>query len=744
MKKRIVSLLLAVCMTASLLVVSASGAQSVTFADVGDRSTAMAVESLRLMGVLDGYRDGTFRPNASLTRAQFCKMVVYAMNASEELGRYSMVTVFPDVKPSYWAASYINMAAKGKKVIAGFADGRFHPDNTVTVGQAVTILVRLLGYTDEDVGGIWPQGHMATAATIGLTEGVSSNAYAKLTRGQAARLFLNLLRMEKKEGGDYISDLGTTVEGQVLVSCSAAAPDGSKTGLQTAEGTVYQLSNNKISNGVLNGQKGTLVLDKKGGKVLTFVPDSVGSSKSGTVSEAKANLLTLTDGSKYAMSSSTELYLDNKQSTWGESFAMLTSGSSVTLYLSAAGTVEYVFAGGGAAADKAVIIYENQSAAGLDALTGGVTGYQIYKDGVLAGAGDLRKYDVATYSSVSNSIRVCDNRISGYYEDCSPNPQTPTTVTVLGHVFNVLPSAVESLSQFKPGQQVTFLLTEDNQIAGAIEAKGGISGNVLGIVKSVSADSAKVELLCGVTVEGKASLSASSVEQMEGQLVRVSSTRNGLSLTKATSSISGDLNVSARTVGTKTLAENVRILQRTAEGLKTIGLSQITTATVPKSDISYVGQDWAGRVNVLVIGGANNSVVLYGRTVVREETTGSGEDADTIRTIAVEYGVDQTFGPITTNYEIPNGAFVKATLNAAGTRYTGLRELTGLKKVPASAWIGTTAVTFGARTYTVAEDVACYNQATGTWMTLAAARAYSDTLNLYVENGAVRVVEIPK
>ena len=202
--------------------------------------------------------------------------------------------------------------------------------------------------------------------------------------------------------------------------------------------------------------------------------------------------------------------------------------------------------------------------------------------------------------------------------------------------------------------------------------------------------------------------------------------------------------MSARTVGTKTLAENVRILQRTAEGLKTIGLSQITTATVPKSDISYVGQDWAGRVNVLVIGGANNSVVLYGRTVVREETTGSGEDADTIRTIAVEYGVDQTFGPITTNYEIPNGAFVKATLNAAGTRYTGLRELTGLKKVPASAWIGTTAVTFGARTYTVAEDVACYNQATGTWMTLAAARAYSDTLNLYVENGAVRVVEIPK
>ena len=57
-----------------------------TFSDVGDRTTAMAVESLRLLGVLDGYSDGTFRPGAVLTRAQFCKMAVYAMNGSDELG----------------------------------------------------------------------------------------------------------------------------------------------------------------------------------------------------------------------------------------------------------------------------------------------------------------------------------------------------------------------------------------------------------------------------------------------------------------------------------------------------------------------------------------------------------------------------------------------------------------------------------------------------------------------------------
>ena len=107
MKKRLLSALLAVCMAASLLVLpaGAAAADTVRFADIRDTETAVAVESLRLMGVLDGYQDGNFRPDAVLTRAQFCKMAVYAMNGESELGLYRTVTVFPDVKPFHWASS---------------------------------------------------------------------------------------------------------------------------------------------------------------------------------------------------------------------------------------------------------------------------------------------------------------------------------------------------------------------------------------------------------------------------------------------------------------------------------------------------------------------------------------------------------------------------------------------------------------------------------------------------------------
>lgn len=137
MKRRIMTFLLAVCMAVSLLAVPAGAANTaaVTFSDLGDKSTAVAVESLasaRCAGRLWGW-DLPPR-HLLLTRAQFCKMAVYAMNGSNELGRYRTVTVFSDVKPSYWAAPYINMAAKGKNIISGYADGKFHPDRTVTVG----------------------------------------------------------------------------------------------------------------------------------------------------------------------------------------------------------------------------------------------------------------------------------------------------------------------------------------------------------------------------------------------------------------------------------------------------------------------------------------------------------------------------------------------------------------------------------------------------------------------------------
>ena len=731
-------------MAVSLLVVpaGAAGAETVTFSDVGDRTTAMAVESLRLMGVLDGYGDGTFRPGTVLNRAQFCKMAVYVMNGSGELSRYRTVTVFPDVKPSHWAAAYINMAAKGKNIIAGYADGQFHPDRTVTVGQAVTILLRLLGYKDEDIGGVWPDSYMAEASVIGLTEGVGADGNAGLTRGQAARLFLNLLRAQTKEGGTtFAATLGQTVEGVLLTSDT----EGGQGRLQLSNGITYTLTDGKASNGLLNGLKGTLVVDSRSGRAMTFVPDTLGSSKSVVLASAKATEMTDTTGTTYTMQSDTQVFQNGEVSSWGEAYTWLSAGTSLTLYLDDTGNVDYVFAGGGGTSTAAVIVYEQGSTAGFASLAGGTTGYTIYKNGVRASSGDLRRYDVATYSAATNSIRVCDTRITGYYEDCSPNPSEPSKITVLGYEFNVLPSAMQTVSQFRPGDQITLLLTEDNQVAGAVEASGNTAtGNAIGIAE-VSSGSATVDLLCGIQVKGSVSLSASDVERLNGQLVRVSSNRKGgLSLTRLTGGVFGNLDVENQKMGSRELAENVIIFQNDGGSLSAISLSQITEATVPASQISYAGTDWAGRVKVIVL---NSSISAGGYIFGRAHYTANyDEEGNRVGNaqISVEYGAGKTTATFETGYVVRNGDIVGITIVTAGNtqRLGSLIYPNELRNVPNSAWSGKGAVTVNGRTYTVPDNVPCYNQETRDWVTLTEARAYADSATLYVYDGMVRFVEV--
>ena len=743
MRKRITAWLLSVCMAVSLLAVpaGAAGSATVTFSDIGDRTTAMAVESLRLMGVLDGYGDGTFRPGTVLTRAQFCKMAVYALNGSDELGRYRTVTVFPDVKPSHWAAAYINMAAKGKSIIAGYADGQFHPDRTVTVGQAVTILLRMLGYKDEDVGGVWPDSYMAEGAVIGLTDGVGTDGNAGLTRGQAARLFLNLLNSPTKEGGStFAGTIGQTVEG-VLVS---ADNEGGTGRLKLSTGAAYSLTEGRASNGMLNGMRGTLIVDSGSGRALTFVPEITGSSRTVVLAAAKPEELTDTAGNTYAVSGDTQVFQNGAVSAWSEAYAWLSAGTSLTLYLDAAGSVDYVFAGGGSTSTAAVIVYEDRSTAGFESLTGGAADYAIYKNGVRANAGDMRRYDVATYSPMDNAIRVCDTRIAGYYEDCSPNPEAPSTITVLGHEFNVLPSARQSVSQFRPGDQMTLLLTEDNQVAGAVKAgtgAGGAAGNAMGIAQ-VSGSSAKVNLLCGITVEGSFTGSA---EQMDGQLVRVSSTKRGqISLTRLTGGVSGDLDLETGKLGSRDLAENLIVFQDSGDGLTAISLSQITDAVVPRNRITYAATDWDGRVRIIVL---NASIAASGYTFGRAEYTATyDEEGNRVGNarLAVQYGESQKTAAYETGYVVRNGDVVGISIvnDGSSQRIGRLIYPEELRNIPNEAWSGPGAVTVNGRTYTVPSNVPCYNLETDNWVTLTEARQYADTCTLYIHENMVRFIEV--
>jgi len=642
MKKRLLTLFMAVVMAASLCSVPASA-----FSDVADRTTATAVETLRLMGVLDGYGDGTFRPNTELNRAQFCKMVVYLMDGSDELGKYSVLTVFPDVKPSHWAASFVNLAAKGAHVISGYPDGKFHPERTVTAGQAVTILLRLLGYSDADIGGIWPTSQMAMGKSIGLTNGVGlTDGNRALTRGQAAKLFVNFLRTETKAGGTY----HTLEEETTLLSVDGGAGTLTVSGSKSYPMVVARPTTSLV------GTRGQVVLNSKG-KALGFLPTSSGSA---------------------------------------------------------------------GVANGAVIIQEDGSSAGLNALAGG-SSYSIYKNGMPASVSDLRKNDVAIWNEDNQTVRVCDTRVTVYYENCSPSPSAPVTIEALGGTqFPVLSTAVESLSKFKPGQIMTLLLTADGQVAGAVKGSGSSRGNAVGIVDG----DGKVRLLCGTL---QLALNTVAPEEYRGQVVEIASGEKGkMEFDALKGGVSGDLDTAAGKLGSRKLAQNVMLL---ADG-KVLSLSELSSPQVRKSDILYARTNWNGDVDLIVLKGTETGKI-YGRAVV----TADPLDPDR-RLIAVEYGNGQRTEAYSSGLTVSSGNYVSVKINSSNTGFIMLDKLTRLRDVSEKAWVGKGAVNYGGETYVVPETVLCYNADGGRWITLDAAFAYAGEMDLYVENGVVRVVEV--
>lgn len=716
-----------------------------TFHDITDAQTAENVEVLRLMGVIDGVTDTSYQPNGSLTRAQFCKMAIVMMGKANLVGQYKSYTIFPDVRSSHWAAGYVNLAVKGEnKFISGYPDGRFAPDDKITFGQAVTILVRLLGYTDSDVGPVWPDGYINTAAAIGLTDGLTLKNGDYITRAQAAKLFCSLLSTDVKDGASYAQSISSEIISDViLLSTNGVTDDGTPHSFETTEGT-YKTAN-KVGSSLLEGRKGNLLLNSAG-KVLTFVPSKAGTSKTITVSVAKAGYIEDSTNTKHTISGTAVAYYNGEQKTYADIFFNLRSGTAVTIYYNASGKAEYIFAGQSSITD-AVIINGDGSTAGLSQLTNGSSDYTMYKNGNKATAADLKKYDVATYDPINKIMHICDTKLTGCYEDAYPNTEAPTSLYLLGIKFNVLPSAAASLSSFKIGDVITLLLTSDNQVAGVTTQAS--QTNSVGIVKDASADSATVELFCGLTVEGNPKLTDYTASQMVGRLVTVSSGKIGeIRLTRlASSGASAAFQVTEQKVGSTPLAENVRIFEQVENSMPVqIGLSDLTQSSIGTARISYVHLNYSGKVDILVLNDVTGDLYTYGQAVFTEASSGSGIDDYQNATVAVENS-DGKSNAFECGNAFKDGAYIGIAPSANGKDLAKAITLSKLANVSGNAWNGNDSVTVNGTTYPVSDEIQCYNETTKKWVTYEAARAFSDKADLYYdrapdEGGKIRILVV--
>ena len=796
--RRFLSGLLSAALVVGLLVLPpASAAGTSGFTDIADARTADAAEMLRLLGVVDGTGGTSFKPGGTLTRAEFCKMTVEIMGRGDEEPAQRSRTIFTDVGPTYWARGYVNLASSitigggtgedasaGTRLIMGVGDGTFQPNRAITYGEAVTILMRVLGYSDGDVatGTNWYDGYVGLGQSSGLADGLTISGGDNITRGQAAILFYNLLFTESK-GGDqiYLTTLGGSLENNaIILSTNATADDGTTGSVLTTSGT-YKTDRATFDE-TLNGTRGQLVLDKEK-KLLAVLPEEGSTLRSVTVmGTPEANAIPVLGDETISVTLQTPVYKSDSQSadTYENVWTSLRSGTPLKLCFNGSGQLDYIYmsAGGAVVSDDNVLVAKNKPSGTSNpfaSLSDGKTP-QIFKNGIPADLTDLRQYDVGTYDAGSNTLFVSDLKLTGLYENAYPNSNAPSTVTVMGAEFSVLPSAIPDLAQFKVGDRMTLLLTTTGQVAGAVSTDVAKS-NAVGVAKVTaggegSDGTAEITLLDGlITLKG----STTGSEKLNGYLVTVSSGRRGyLTLSRVNGKgASGILNLTTGRVGTKALSEGARFFEQVGNGeLVEIERSDITVDTVPANKITYVGYDWAGRVDKLLLDDVTGDRYDYGMIYYRPAGPQDVEDAvpdpDTGK-------VPQTYqnGEIrVTNGSGQQSYVVGSVEGAKSGRYGGiagsLDTLNGKHRlagyVPLTSADGirrsqidtsTMVLTTNEMVLPISSQVQIYSEATGGWYTvskdasakdnLERALAFSNDMTVYYdrtpgEGGKVRII----
>lgn len=201
MKKRILTGLLAVCLSLSLAL---PGFAAGTIPSPGEVSQVVTA-----LGILDGDSAG-LELSRPVTRAEFVTMAVKASPSGDQVGEAS-TSPYPDVPYTHWAAGYVE-AAVAAGLVTAYSDGTFRPDSPITLAEGASMVLALLGYTAEDFSGAYPTPQLALYRSLGLDQGVSAQkAAGSLTRQDAMYLFYNLLTAPTKEGTVYAQQLGCSL-----------------------------------------------------------------------------------------------------------------------------------------------------------------------------------------------------------------------------------------------------------------------------------------------------------------------------------------------------------------------------------------------------------------------------------------------------------------------------------------------------------------------------------------------------
>ena len=217
-KHTLLQRLLPLAMLAAMLL-SAVPAAAV-FRDTAGHWAEKTLDEWQDEGLIDGYGDGSFQPNGTVTRAEFIKLVNRTLGFTAESG-----ISFSDVTERDWFHAEV-----AKAVAAGYAQGSgglFRPNQPVTRAEAAAMLARAAGlaaneeradaFTDAASIPAWAKGSVGAAAEAGYMTGYPDGAFGALGSITRAEAVVTLDRVRKSAKETVIEQAGTTLENETVL-----------------------------------------------------------------------------------------------------------------------------------------------------------------------------------------------------------------------------------------------------------------------------------------------------------------------------------------------------------------------------------------------------------------------------------------------------------------------------------------------------------------------------------------------
>ncbi len=166
-------------------------------------------------GYVNGYQDGTFRPDNAITRAEVAAIVAKTINYEKEEGKSYTNTPFGDVARSEWYADDIGFVAS-LGVIAGYKDGTFKPNSNITRAEFVTMAMKIdrvvnSGKSFKDMSDAdWYAEYVKSAAEKGYATGYLDGTFRPnnpITRAEAVTIINSIIGLEPGAGQMSFTDV---------------------------------------------------------------------------------------------------------------------------------------------------------------------------------------------------------------------------------------------------------------------------------------------------------------------------------------------------------------------------------------------------------------------------------------------------------------------------------------------------------------------------------------------------------